>query len=82
VAVLLAIFAFGYSLGDSEPAATAEPEGTYEPEPYPELSPEDVMNWIVDHPEYTAMIGMALMIVLLVIVAICLICCLSGRNKE
>lgn len=83
LAFLMVVLGITYSLG----ASTAEPESestgsTAEPEAESEISAEQVFDWIQGNPEYTAMIGMALMILLLVITAICLICCLSGRNKE
>lgn len=82
LAFLMVVLGITYSLG----ASTAEPqsESTAEPEPEgeAEVSAQQVFEWIQGNPEYTAMIGMAFMILLLVITAICLICCLSGRNKE
>lgn len=82
IAFLMVVCGVTYSLGAStaEPEAetTAEPEGEGEAE----ITPEQIFEWIQMNPEYTAMIGMAFMIFLLVITAICLICCLSGRNEK
>lgn len=84
LAMLMVVLGITYSLGatTAAPEGTVEPEGTGEPEGEPEITATMVFEWIQMNPEYTAMIGMALMIILLVVTAICLICCLSGRNKE
>jgi len=63
-------------------ATTTAPSSTDSTEAPDQDLAQEILDFIRDNPEYMAMIGMGIVIVLLFITAVCAICLLSGRRSE